>query len=337
MAIAPVRGASASLAVAATSLAFASAAQTSGDTTVIAIAILTTTISVSSISDGTNSGVFRAAINNSTNVRVELWTLPIASSATRTITINFSGSTLASGAYEEYSGSTGIGNISTGSTGNSQSAQESVTEQDTSSWVIVANAFASSSGDTLAAVVGNDRQSVIPALTTAGVSLSDVTEVASIPVITSVWISNARQWASIGLELRTGVASTTIAPSNAVAPNVRAGAQNYQVTVAPPPTAGSTPVPVAQIIQSGTTGIAYSETISAQGGVAPYTYTVILGALPTGTSLNPSSGVISGTPSTAATFNFVIQVTDANGSTGTQAFEIIIGTPSGGGSFTYVG
>lgn len=41
-------------------------------------------------------------------------------------------------------------------------------------------------------------------------------------------------------------------------------------------------------------------------------------------------------PSAAATYNFTIKVTDANGSTGTQAFEIIVSVPVfGGGSFTY--
>ena len=330
MAIAVVGGASASLAVAGTSLAFAAAGQTATDITIIAVAILTTTVTVSGISDGTNTGVFRGAINNSTNVRVELWSLPIASSATRTITITFSGSTLASAAYEEYSGSTGIGNIGSGSTGNSQSAQAIVTEQDTSSWVIVANAFASSSGDTLSGVVGTNRQSVIPALTTSGVSLSDVTEVASIPVLTSIWISNARQWAAIGLELRTGVSATSIAAENKVGPSVKS-AFNYQVVKSEFLISGSTPVPVAQILQTATVGVAYSETVSAQGGVSPYTYTVTIGALPTGTSLNPSTGVISGTPSTLGTYNFTVKVTDTNGSTGTQAFQITVASPSTGG------
>jgi hypothetical protein len=83
--------------------------------------------------------------------------------------------------------------------------------------------------------------------------------------------------------------------------------------------------------------VAYSETINAQGGTSPYTFAVTSGALPTGTTLNPSSGVISGTPTAASTFSFTITVTDSLGFTGSQAFQIIIAAPSGGGSYAFIG
>ena len=43
-------------------------------------------------------------------------------------------------------------------------------------------------------------------------------------------------------------------------------------------------------------GVAYSVTLAASGGVAPLTWSVSAGILPTGLSLNASTGVISGTP-----------------------------------------
>jgi hypothetical protein len=87
-------------------------------------------------------------------------------------------------------------------------------------------------------------------------------------------------------------------------------------------------VPVAQVLKGGVIGSAYTETISTQGGVAPYAYAVVSGALPTGATLNTSSGVISGATLTAAgTFSFTIQVTDANGAIGTTAFQIIVSAP----------
>ena len=110
----------------------------------------------------------------------------------------------------------------------------------------------------------------------------------------------------------------------------------HQKVSSPPLITGATPVPVAQALQGGTLGIAYSETISTQGGASPYTYTVITGALPTGTSLNSSTGVISGTPTAVGTYNFTIKVTDSNGSTGTQAFQITIANPPSGGNFCVV-
>jgi hypothetical protein len=38
-------------------------------------------------------------------------------------------------------------------------------------------------------------------------------------------------------------------------------------------------------------GLSYTETISAQGGISIYTYALLSGTLPTGTSLNTSSGI----------------------------------------------
>lgn len=115
-------------------------------------------------------------------------------------------------------------------------------------------------------------------------------------------------------------------------------------TAGPKITGGSsgpaTPVPVAAVLKGGTTGVAYSETISAQGGSGTgYTFALTAGALPTGTSLASSTGIISGTASTAGTFTFTIKVTDSSGATGTQSFSITIAAPSssGGGNYTFVG
>jgi large repetitive protein len=89
-------------------------------------------------------------------------------------------------------------------------------------------------------------------------------------------------------------------------------------------------VPVASALAGGTLGTAYSETIGAQGGSSPYSFSVSSGSLPTGTSLNSSTGVISGTPSAPGSFSFTIGVTDANGITGAQAFTIGVSVPVSG-------
>jgi large repetitive protein len=89
-------------------------------------------------------------------------------------------------------------------------------------------------------------------------------------------------------------------------------------------------VPVASALAGGTLGTAYSETIGVQGGSSPYSFSVSSGSLPTGTSLNSSTGVISGSPSGIGTFAFTISVTDANGVTGAQAFTISISVPVSG-------
>ena len=76
-----------------------------------------------------------------------------------------------------------------------------------------------------------------------------------------------------------------------------------------------------------TLNTAYSQTLTASEGVPPYTYAVTSGSLPSGLSLNSSTGVISGTPTTESTYNFTITATDSQtptADTGSQAYSIVV-------------
>ena len=64
-------------------------------------------------------------------------------------------------------------------------------------------------------------------------------------------------------------------------------------------------------LPSGNVSSAYSQTIVASGGLAPYAYAVTAGALPPGLSLDSATGVVSGTPTTANVYNFTLTSTDA--------------------------
>ena len=59
-------------------------------------------------------------------------------------------------------------------------------------------------------------------------------------------------------------------------------------------------------------GQAYSAQFLASGGVAPYVFSLTQGSLPLGLSIDPTTGVVSGVPTTAGTYSFTVTVTDAS-------------------------
>ncbi|MFI0542490.1 M4 family metallopeptidase [Streptomyces sp. WSLK1-3] len=84
--------------------------------------------------------------------------------------------------------------------------------------------------------------------------------------------------------------------------------------------------------QSATVGTAVSLQVAASstnGGSLTYTAT----GLPAGLSINGSTGLISGTPTTAGSSSTTVTVTDSTGATGTASFTWTVST-SGGGSCT---
>ncbi|AUD00425.1 putative Ig domain-containing protein [Spirosoma pollinicola] len=76
-------------------------------------------------------------------------------------------------------------------------------------------------------------------------------------------------------------------------------------------------------LPNGQVGTAYSQTLTTTGGTTPYTYAVSTGTLPTGLTLNPTTGVISGTPTAATTSVFTIKVTDAKSCTDVASLTIV--------------
>ena len=79
----------------------------------------------------------------------------------------------------------------------------------------------------------------------------------------------------------------------------------------------SSPLPAASF------GVAYSQTLSATGGSPPYVWSMISGALPGDLTL-AAGGTISGTPTTAGTYSFVIQMRDSASATVIKSFTLTV-------------
>lgn len=81
-------------------------------------------------------------------------------------------------------------------------------------------------------------------------------------------------------------------------------------------------------LPDGTVGAAYSQDLDVGGGdIAPYVWIKSAGDLPGGLNIIEATGVISGTPTTAGTFNFTVQATGARGGSDTMPLQIVIGLP----------
>jgi len=98
--------------------------------------------------------------------------------------------------------------------------------------------------------------------------------------------------------------------------------QTFQLTVNGP---AITVTPAT--LTGGTVGHAYSQALSASGGVAPYTYAVTSGTLPAGITLSPT-GAVSGTPTGPGNFNFSVTATDSHNFQAVQLYSVAVGQPA---------
>lgn len=111
-----------------------------------------------------------------------------------------------------------------------------------------------------------------------------------------------------------------------------AATRDLSLTISP---AGVVPLSIttASFLPGGTVGSVYSATLAATGGTGTRTWSILSGSLPTGLTLNPSTGAISGTPTTAGTSTVMIQVQDSGSpqQSDQRQFSLTINPAGGGG------
>ena len=108
--------------------------------------------------------------------------------------------------------------------------------------------------------------------------------------------------------------------------------QTFSITIQPPPPLSIVPNPLPQ----GFTNTEYTTSLTANGGVLPLTWSLQGGGntVGPGLTLNPTTGQITGIPTTTGTFTFKASVKDSSlpnppsQTAGPQSFSITINTPT---------
>ena len=77
-------------------------------------------------------------------------------------------------------------------------------------------------------------------------------------------------------------------------------------------------------LPNGTVGESYKQTVTTSGGTGTKTFALSSGQLPAGLSLNKTTGVISGTPTTAGSDTFTVMVTDAVGASDAITYTLTV-------------
>lgn len=97
--------------------------------------------------------------------------------------------------------------------------------------------------------------------------------------------------------------------------------RTFSLTVAPPASISTT------ILPGGFLSQAYQATLTTSGFVTTPTWSIVQGSLPTGLTLNPATGAITGTPTAEGSYPFQVSATAGAQTAGPKALSITIGLP----------
>jgi len=92
-------------------------------------------------------------------------------------------------------------------------------------------------------------------------------------------------------------------------------------------TVGSGPSVTTSSLAPATVGAPYSQALAATGGTAPYTWAIMPATASSWATIDPTTGVVSGTPTAGSTMDLSIEVTDADGRTGSTTLPLDVTAP----------
>jgi sugar lactone lactonase YvrE len=128
---------------------------------------------------------------------------------------------------------------------------------------------------------------------------------------------NSATGALTGLTTATGTYNFTL---KALDTNNCSGTQSYTLVV-------SCPATTLGALINAAAGVSYAGSVAASPA-GSYTYSLVLGSLPSGLLLNPSTGALTGLSNVPGTYNFTIQAQVGGGCSGTQSYTMLVNCPT---------
>ncbi len=139
-----------------------------------------------------------------------------------------------------------------------------------------------------------------------------------------------------GGSLPEGMYLQNLSPLRIAGVPVAAGTSNFSISVVDADSRAtviaysiivrSPPQITTSVLTTATRTVAYNHVLTGEGGLTPYSWSLISGALPPGIGVS-AGGVVSGTPTTNGTFTFALLMSEANGVGSERTFTIEVTDP----------